>query len=161
MNTIDRFYYDFNGNKIDCNTLNLDPSSTHDEIASAIIKQNPDLLNEYKKIRETGVISESVFLVMKGFIYVGGSSQRNMSNMYSSISLNENTRNLVGCFKEDGYFTYDIIRNELRDDQKEQIRTWAKQGISRNEIINKVMKDMIVLLSPTKNTNKEDEEFER
>ena len=155
MGKIQRYYYDSN-----CNKIEVDDDDLHDEIARKVINKNPELLKEYNEIRKKGIISESVFLTMKGYIYIGGSTEYNMSAMYSSISLNENTRNLMTDLKEDGYYIYDIIRNELRDEQKEQIRSWARTGMERSEIANKVMTDMLVLLAPTKNNTKHEDELD-
>lgn len=151
MRDIKRYYYDTNGKKIESYDIETQEADYHNEIAKTVINNNPNLLKEYTQIREKGVISESVFLVMKGYIYVGGTSNKNMSAMFSSISLNENTKALMTEMNQNGYYIYDIIRNELKDEQKEQIRSWHKKGMSRNEIINKVMTDMLVHLAPTKN----------
>ena len=145
MREIKRYFYDPNSKKIENeNALN------HDEIAYEFIKNNPTLLEEYKKIREAGVISESVFLVMKGYIYIG-EIDGSISAMYSSISLNEKSKNiLIGIKTENDTYLYDIIRNELSNEQKFQIKEWYGEGMPREEIINKVMTEMIVLLAPTK-----------
>lgn len=161
MGTIQRYYFDKDCNRIDAIYQN-DYLETHNEIARRIINNNQEFLDEYNEIGKKGIISESVYLVMKGYIYVGGSNQYNMSAMYSSISLNKNTKSIMTHIKEDGYYTYDIIRSELTDEQKEQVRAWAKEGMNRNQIINKVMTDMLTLLAPVQNVNKkEDLDYER
>ena len=145
MREIKRYYYDTN-----CNKVENEEAKNHDEIAKYVIENNPKLLEEYKKIRETGVISESVFLVMKGYIYVG-ETEKNKSAMLSSISLNKKSRDLLMKLKEEeDVYLYDIIKNELNDEQKAQIKKWYNEGMPIDEIINKVMKEMIVLLAPTK-----------
>lgn len=156
MRRIERYFYDNKGNKINYSE-GYQKDFIHDELAREIINNNPDLLKEYNEISRKGVISESVFLVMKGYIYVGGIENSNMSAMYSSISLSENTKKIMQDLYADNYYIYDIIRSELNDSQKNQIKEWAKNGLERNIIINRVMTDMIVFLSPTKNADdKED-----
>ena len=148
MGAIQRYYYDTNGKKIESYDIETQEADYHNEIAKIVIENNPDLLKEYTQIRKKGIISESIFLVMKGYIYVGGMTDKNMSAMFSSISLNENTKALMTEMNQNGYYIYDIIRDELNDKQKQQIRSWYKEGMQRNEIINKVMTDMLTLLMP-------------
>ena len=81
--------------------------------------------------------------------------------MYSSISLNEDTRNLVAALKDDTMFMYDIISNELSDEQKAQVRTWYKEGQDLDTIRFKVMTEFLSCLSPKKNsTNKNDKDID-
>ena len=151
---IKRYFYDTEGKRIDGKEEFM-----HDEIAEEIINNNPELLEEYNKIRQAGVISQSVFLVMKGYVYVGGREDKDyIGAMYSSISLNQNTRAIVSDMKESGHYAYDIVNEELTNEQKNEIRSWYKNGMSRSEIINKVMTDMLTLLAPKKNEKIEDEE---
>ena len=75
--------------------------------------------------------------------------------MYSSISLNENTRNLVAALKDDTMFMYDIISNELSDEQKAQVRTWYKEGQDLDTIRFKVMTEFLSCLSPKKTNSNE------
>ena len=150
---IQKYFYD-----TECKRIESDDGSCHDKLAEEIINKDPILLKEYKEIREKGVVTESVFLVMKGYIYVGGPSYDKMSTMYSSISLNSNTKAVMAELKEDGYYAYDIIQNELTENQKDKIRSWAKSGIDRDEKRKKVMIEMIAPLAPTKEKEVEDEE---
>ena len=151
---IARYFYDTDGKRLENKEENF-----HEEIAQNIINSNPELQKEYNEIRKKGIISESVFLVMKGYIYVGGREDRNyMGTMYSSISLNENTKNILSEMKEEGHYSYDIIREELTGKQKDQIRSWYGEGKTKNEIINLVMTEMLTLLSPTKKEDVGDEE---
>ena len=150
MNKMQRYFFD-----PDCNKIEFEDAYVHDEIAKKIIECDQKLKEEYAEIRKSGVVSESVFLVMKGYVYVGGRSETHMGTMYSSISLNDNTKSLMGELKSDGYFAYDIIRNELSKDQMKQIVDWAKSGMKKEEIRTRVMTEMLVLLAPTKNESKE------
>ena len=153
MKRIMRYYYDTSCNKIEAEDIDNENQETHDEIAIKIINENPQLLEQYNKIREKGDISESVFLVMNGYIYIGGTSKNTMSAMYSSISLNDKTKHLLSELKQEAYYTYDIIRNELTDEQKRLIISWAKNGLSKDEIKNRVINEMIIPLAPTKNND--------
>lgn len=161
MTKIQRYYYDPNCNVIEAKQLDNN-TQTHDELAIDIINKNPDFLNEYNDTLKKGAISESVFLVMKGYIYVGGTNENNMSAMYSSISLNQKTKNILLHLKEENYYIYDIIKNELTDEQKDRIRSWAKKGISRDEIRKRVIEEMIIPLAPVKNIkNDENKNIEK
>ena len=81
--------------------------------------------------------------------------------MYSSISLNEDTRNLVATLKDDTMFMYDIISNELSDEQKAQVRTWYKEGQDLDTIRFKVMTEFLSCLSPMRtNSNKTDKDID-
>ena len=81
--------------------------------------------------------------------------------MYSSISLNENTRDLVAALKDDTMFMYDIIANELSDEQKAQVRTWYKEGQDLDTIRFKVMTEFLSCLSPKRtNSNKTDKDID-
>ena len=166
MRQIVRYYYDPECNMIEPKDVELDDENYKDDnevfhniIAKKIIDKDPELSQEYNEISKSGLISTTIFLVMKGYVYIGGTKDGDLSTMYSSISLNEKTRNLVGELKQDGCYSLDIIRDGLNDTQKTQIKTWAKQGMGRKDILNKVMTDMIVHYAPQKRENKED--FER
>ena len=166
MKTVFRYYYDTNCNKIGPDDFDHDPddedSKFHNVIAQNIIDSIPEYKTEYEEIRKHGFISTTTFLVMKGYIYIGGVEDGDMSSMFSSISLNDNTRDLLSEFIQDGYYVHDIIRNELKDEQKEQIKTWAKNGMDRKTIIHYVMTDMLTQLAPVKDKNCcEKEDFER
>ena len=81
--------------------------------------------------------------------------------MYSSRSLNEDTRNLVAALKDDTMFMYDIISNELSDEQKTQVRTWYKEGTDLDTIRFKVMTEFLSCLSPKRtNSNKTDKDID-
>ena len=158
MGQIKRYFYDK-----ECNKIENDKLATHDEIAREFIQKNQGLLAEYKKVREAGFISESVFLAMKGYVYVG-ELDGNLSAMISSISLSPKCDSLVRYLKEEkNCYIYDIIRSELKNEQLCQIKQWYTEGMPRKEIIDKVMTEMLVLLAPTKEeqTNKENGDDER
>ena len=163
MRQILRYYYDPECNVIKPDDVELDEKcgneAFHNIIAERIINKNPEFLKEYNEISKNGVIATTIFLVMKGYIYIGGQKDGDMSTMYSSISLNDKTRELMYELKQDGYYAYDVIRDALDNNQIAQIKNWAKEGMPRNKIVNNVMKDMIVQLSPQKRENKDD--FER
>ena len=44
--------------------------------------------------------------------------------------------------------------------QKNQIRSWAKEGITREEIKNRVIKEMIIPLAPTKDVKNNENELD-
>ena len=145
MGQIKRYYYDK-----DCNKVENEEATDHDEIARGVIQNNPELLAEYEKIRKAGFVSESVFLVMKGYVYIG-ESNRNMSAMYSSISLSQKCKDkLIDLKQEEDCYLYDIIRNELSKEQLVQVKEWYEEGMTREQIADRIMIDMLVLLAPTK-----------
>lgn len=145
MREIKRYFYDENCNKIESKNAVF-----HDEIAREYIQNNADLLKEYNNIRKKGFVSASVFLVMKGFVYVGETGA-SMSAMFSGISLNKKNKNLLMTLKEEyDCYLYDIIRNELNKEQLAQIKEWYNEKMPKKEIANKVMTDMLALLAPTK-----------
>ena len=155
MKEIQRFFYDTNGKKIEDKK-----DVIHDEIAKKIIANNPEYLEEYNDLKKNSNITESIFLVLKGYLYVGGTDVNDMLTIYSSISLNEITREILGEYKAVGYSIYDIIRQELTDEEKKQIKSWARDGMPRSEIIKKVTKEMIAtkgLIEVKNNDNKKDD----
>lgn len=140
MNKIQRYFFDEN-----CNIIEFDGDLTHNEIAKRIIDVNPELKEKFNEICKKGTISESIYLVMNGYVYIGGNNSK-MCAMYSSISLNQNTKNLMMDFKDDGYYIYDVITKELKDSQKQEIKSWIKEGISRDEIRTRVITKMLMPL---------------
>ena len=157
MSNIQRYFYDQNCNKIEYND-----EAMHDEIAKRIIDMNEQYKEEYQEILKKGSINESVYLVMKGYVYIGKKTDNYSGAMYSSISLNDATRLLLSELKANGYYIYDVITNELNNDQKNTIREWAKNGMSKDEIRTRVISDMIIPLGPKRlNKNHEKEIDER
>ena len=157
MNNIQRYFFDQNGNKIQ-----FEDNLSHDDISKRIIDMNPEYKMEYQKIAQKGMINKSVYLVMKGYIYVGEKTKNYSGAMYSSISLNENTRLLMSELKANDFYIYDVITNELSNEQKNTIREWAKNGMSKDEIRSRVISDMIIPLCPKRlNKNHEEELDER
>ena len=91
-----------------------------------IINDNPQYLEEFNELKERSDISEVKFILLKGYIYVGGRDIHDMLIMYSAISLNEVTRSILGEFIATGYHHYNILNEALKPEQIKEIRSWKK-----------------------------------
>ena len=149
---IERYFLD-----TDCNRIEYKDAYAHDELAAKIIEDNPNLKAEYSRVKDSGLVSESVFLVMKGYIYAGGNESQT-SVMFSSISLNSKTKSYLSMLKDNDAYVYDIIRNELSDDQKALVKSWYNEDIDLNTIQFRVMTEMLSVITRNKNNEKEIED---
>ena len=53
-----------------CNRIDYGDEYSHDALAHKIVSKDSLLNEEYSKVKSLGFISESAFLVMKGYIYM-------------------------------------------------------------------------------------------
>ena len=130
------YYIDKNGNKIYNPKVDF-----HDTLAMQILKQNSEIKEEFE---QSQIDSPSLFLITKGYLLVTEDTERNYQDvMFCCLSLNERTTGILGALKENGSHIYDIIRNDLSQVQLQEIKQLLKDGYKKEEIIRKVVQDMI------------------
>ena len=136
MRKLEAYFIDKNGKKIYNPNIEF-----HETLATQILDNNPELKKEFE---DSKIDSTALFLITKGYLHITQDlNAEYMSIMYSCLSMNEITKEILGEFKSRGYSLYDIIRNDLSEAQLNNIKELLKEGKSREEIMKMVVYDMI------------------